>query len=399
MALRKSNEFLSIPNSFVVDAPEPANISYFWNFGSLLGTCLVIQLATGIFLAMHYSSNLDLAFLSVQHIMIDVNYGWLIRYAHANGAGFFFIFVYLHMARGIYYGSYRKPRVALWTIGVIIFVLMIATAFMGYCLVYGQMSHWGKVYLCASNIIILIFLLNIKIFLYYINFNNLNNNNKNNKYKIDNEIKNLLTFTPMPLDIISIIYGSLLGDGYGEKRYKTTRFSFYQEGSHEEYVLYKHNIISKFGYCSTNIPKITTRLGNNGKIRKIIRFNTWSLSKFNWIYSQWYINKDNRNIKILPKNINNYLTPLALAIWIMDDGGRVNNGLKLSTNNFSYEEVKILTNILIKKYNLIATIQKAGDKKGEQYVIYISPYSIEELYSIVKLYIVPSMKYKFSKIN
>lgn len=131
MALRKSNEFLSIPNSFVIDAPEPANISYFWNFGSLLGTCLVIQLATGIFLAMHYSSNLDLAFLSVQHIMIDVHYGWLIRYAHSNGAGFFFIFVYLHMARGIYYGSYRKPRVALWTIGVVIFLLMIITAFMG----------------------------------------------------------------------------------------------------------------------------------------------------------------------------------------------------------------------------------------------------------------------------
>lgn len=131
MAIRKSNPFISIANSYVVDAPEPANISYFWNFGSLLGTCLVIQLATGIFLAMHYSSNLDLAFNSVQHIMIDVNYGWLIRYAHANGAGFFFIFVYLHMARGIYYGSYRKPRIALWTIGVIIFLLMIITAFMG----------------------------------------------------------------------------------------------------------------------------------------------------------------------------------------------------------------------------------------------------------------------------
>lgn len=131
MAIRKSNPFISLANSYVIDAPEPSNISYFWNFGSLLATCLIIQLATGIFLAMHYSSNLDLAFISVQHIMIDVNYGWLIRYAHANGAGFFFIFVYLHMARGIYYGSYRKPRIALWTIGVIIFLLMIITAFMG----------------------------------------------------------------------------------------------------------------------------------------------------------------------------------------------------------------------------------------------------------------------------
>lgn len=132
MSIRKTNPFISIANSYVVDSPEPSNISYFWNFGSLLGACLVIQLATGIFLAMHYSSNLDLAFASVQHIMIDVQNGWLIRYAHANGAGFFFIFVYLHMARGIYYGSYRKPRIALWTIGVIIFLLMIITAFLGY---------------------------------------------------------------------------------------------------------------------------------------------------------------------------------------------------------------------------------------------------------------------------
>lgn len=143
MAIRKSNPFLTIVNSYVIDSPEPSNINYWWNLGSLLACCLVIQLATGIFLAMHYSSNLELAFLSVQHIMIDVNYGWLIRYAHSNGAGFFFIFVYMHMARGIYYGSYRRPRIALWTIGVIIFLLMIITAFLGYCLVYGQMSHWG----------------------------------------------------------------------------------------------------------------------------------------------------------------------------------------------------------------------------------------------------------------
>ena len=143
MAIRKSNTFLSILNDYLVDSPEPSNISYWWNLGSLLGVCLVIQLATGIFLAMHYSSNLELAFISVQHIMIDVNFGWLIRYCHSNGAGFFFIFVYMHMARGMYYGSYRRPRIALWVIGVVIFLLMIITAFMGYCLVYGQMSHWG----------------------------------------------------------------------------------------------------------------------------------------------------------------------------------------------------------------------------------------------------------------
>lgn len=129
--MRKNNEFLSIVNSYIIDAPEPSNINYFWNLGSLLGVCLTIQLVSGIFLVMHYSSNINLAFISVQHIMTEVNYGWLVRYIHSNGAGFFFIFVYLHMARGMYYGSYKKPRVTLWTIGVIIFLLMIITAFMG----------------------------------------------------------------------------------------------------------------------------------------------------------------------------------------------------------------------------------------------------------------------------
>jgi ubiquinol-cytochrome c reductase cytochrome b subunit len=143
MRILKSHPILSLVNSYTVDSPQPANISYMWNFGSLLGLCLVIQILTGIFLAMHYSPNVDLAFASVEHIMRDVNYGWAVRYAHANTASFFFICVYLHIARGLYYGSYRSPRTLLWSIGVIIFILMMATAFLGYVLPYGQMSLWG----------------------------------------------------------------------------------------------------------------------------------------------------------------------------------------------------------------------------------------------------------------
>lgn len=131
MAIRKQNVILQLANSFVIDSPQPSNINYWWNLGSLLAVCLIIQLATGIFLAMHYSSNITLAFSSVEHIMRDVNYGWAIRYAHSNGASFFFVCVYLHMARGLYYGSYRSPRILLWTIGVVIFLIMIITAFMG----------------------------------------------------------------------------------------------------------------------------------------------------------------------------------------------------------------------------------------------------------------------------
>nr|YP_010996297.1 cytochrome b [Saccharomycopsis fibuligera]WPA89478.1 cytochrome b [Saccharomycopsis fibuligera] len=143
MAMRKSHVYLSLANSYLMDSPQPSSINYWWNLGSLLGLCLVIQMATGIFLAMHYSSNIELAFSSVEHIMRDVNGGWLIRYMHANGASFFFICLYLHMGKALYYGSYKSPRTLVWVIGVIMFIATMATAFMGYCLVYGQMSHWG----------------------------------------------------------------------------------------------------------------------------------------------------------------------------------------------------------------------------------------------------------------
>jgi len=143
MRLLKSHPILGLVNSYTVDSPQPANISYMWNFGSLLGACLIIQIITGVTLAMHYTPSVDLAFVSVEHIMRDVNYGWLLRYLHANVASFFFIFVYLHIGRGLYYGSYRSPRVLPWSIGVIILVLMMATAFLGYVLPYWQMSLWG----------------------------------------------------------------------------------------------------------------------------------------------------------------------------------------------------------------------------------------------------------------
>jgi len=143
MRILKSNPILSLANSYLVDSPQPASLSYMWNFGSLLAVCLGLQIVTGVFLAMHYTPNVDLAFISVEHIMRDVNYGWAIRYAHANVASFFFIFVYAHIGRGLYYGSYKSPRVLPWSIGVIILVVMMATAFLGYVLPYGQMSLWG----------------------------------------------------------------------------------------------------------------------------------------------------------------------------------------------------------------------------------------------------------------
>jgi len=143
MRLLKSNTLLGLANSYVVDSPQPANLSYMWNFGSLLALCLGTQIVTGVLLAMHYTPNVDLAFVSVEHIMRDVNFGWLIRYTHANVASFFFIFVYGHIGWNLYYGSYKSPRVLPWSIGVIMLVLMMGIAFLGYVLPYGQMSLWG----------------------------------------------------------------------------------------------------------------------------------------------------------------------------------------------------------------------------------------------------------------
>nr|ACV87451.1 cytochrome b [Ctenotus leonhardii]AEN94026.1 cytochrome b [Ctenotus leonhardii]AEN94027.1 cytochrome b [Ctenotus leonhardii]AEN94028.1 cytochrome b [Ctenotus leonhardii] len=139
--LRKTHPILKIVNSSFIDLPSPSNISAWWNFGSLLGLCLIVQVLTGLFLAMHYTADISSAFSSVAHICRDVQYGWLIRNLHANGASMFFICLYLHIGRGLYYGSYMFKET--WNIGVVLLLLVMATAFVGYVLPWGQMSFWG----------------------------------------------------------------------------------------------------------------------------------------------------------------------------------------------------------------------------------------------------------------
>nr|YP_010491933.1 cytochrome b [Lygephila dorsigera]UWM92719.1 cytochrome b [Lygephila dorsigera] len=139
--LRKTNPIIKILNGSLIDLPSPSNISYWWNFGSLLALCLITQIVTGLFLTMYYTANIELAFYSVNYICRNVNYGWLIRTLHANGASFFFICIYLHIGRGIYYESFNLKHT--WMIGVMILFLLMATAFMGYVLPWGQMSFWG----------------------------------------------------------------------------------------------------------------------------------------------------------------------------------------------------------------------------------------------------------------
>nr|QVX31176.1 cytochrome b [Gesiella jameensis] len=139
--LRKSHPMIKMMNNSLIDLPTPNNLSIWWNLGSILGLCLIMQITTGLFLTMHYTPHIDLAFSSIAHITRDMNYGWLLRNFHANGASFFFICLYLHMGRGFYYGSYTNSET--WNIGVILLIMLMATAFMGYVLVWGQMSFWG----------------------------------------------------------------------------------------------------------------------------------------------------------------------------------------------------------------------------------------------------------------
>nr|APZ75707.1 cytochrome b [Castor canadensis] len=139
--IRKTHPLMKIINHSFIDLPTPSNISAWWNFGSLLGICLILQIATGLFLAMHYTSDTATAFSSVAHICRDVNYGWIIRYLHANGASMFFICLFMHVGRGVYYGSYTFTET--WNIGIILLFTVMATAFMGYVLPWGQMSFWG----------------------------------------------------------------------------------------------------------------------------------------------------------------------------------------------------------------------------------------------------------------
>jgi ubiquinol-cytochrome c reductase cytochrome b subunit len=203
-------------------------------------------------------------------------------------------------------------------------------------------------------------------------------------------LRSIYRIGPHNKDILSIIFGSLLGDAYAEKRLLGvgTRINFYQESTHREYILYLHKILSNSGYCNSKLPITTNRLGIGGKIRKIVRFSTWTYTSFNWIRDVWY--KD--NIKCVPNCIGEYLTPLALAIWIMDDGSKVGTSLKFSTNSFTYDECLILVKVLNDNFKLKSSIQLSGTKN--QYIIYIWKESMNDLRKIVSPYIIPEMRYK-----
>lgn len=206
------------------------------------------------------------------------------------------------------------------------------------------------------------------------------------------KIKGIYRIGPHNKDVISIIFGSLLGYAQCEKKLLSvgTRINFSQEAVHVEYILFLHKLLSDLGYCNSKLPAITTRIGSKGKLRKIVRFSTWTYTSFNWIHDLWYKDK----IKCVPDCIGQYLTPLALAIWIMEDGAKGGKGLKFSTNSFSYKECLIIVKALSDNFNLKASIQSAGS--NNQYIIYIWKESMDDLIKIVSPYIIPAMKYKLN---
>lgn len=195
---------------------------------------------------------------------------------------------------------------------------------------------------------------------------------------------------PHNIDILSILYGTLLGDSHIEKRYNNIRFSFQQENCNVEYLFWLWNQLSKAKYCTNIKPKLRKRISKGGKIRFYYRFNTYTFPNLNYIYYDFY--KDNSFFKRVPYNIYDYLTPLALACWIMDDGIRVGAGIKIVTNSFFKEDVILLIVILYLKWGIISSIHKSGEQN--QWVIYIPKASVLLVQSLVKDFIVPSMSYK-----
>jgi ubiquinol-cytochrome c reductase cytochrome b subunit len=350
----KQHPVFGVANSFLVDSPLPANISYLWNTGSLLGVILIIQIVTGITLAMHYTPNTAMAFASVEHIMRDVNYGWILRYLHANGASFFFIVVYLHMGRGIYYGSYRPPRTLLWTVGVVIYIIMMATAFLGYVL------PWGF----EINGLTLSF--------------------------FSPCLKSGQRIGPHNKEIYSVLVGTLLGDAHAKYRQGSTRFTIKQSSRHVGYLKWLHNFFAERGYCNPKVPDIKRFIGPKGKTYFYCKFNTFSFKHFNELHSVFY----KEDHKVVPINLSKWFTPLSLAVWIMDDGSSNEGcGSYLHTHCFTVEEVQFLCNLLYNKWTIRAHIIY----KKKYPLIYIEDCSIKTVQDLTYPYLHSDMLYKLGR--
>ena len=382
MRIFKSHSLLKLVNSYIIDSPQPSNISFLWNFGSLLAFCLVIQIITGVTLAMHYNANVLEAFNSVEHIMRDVNNGWFIRYLHSNTASAFFFIVYLHIGRGLYYGSYKAPRTLVWTIGTVIFILMMA--------IQNMWPNWMLIYHASKLNTHNIFLKQEDI---------------NISHFSKARTKALYRVGPHNKDVLSILICGLLGDWWADKikgQISTSiRFNIEQAISNAAYIHHVTLLFNELGYCSNVTPilvkkseAITDKRVDKTATRFNYRLSLFTFTSFVWIYDSFYYNSNGVTVKRIPSWIGQYMTPIGLAHWIMQDGSRqIKQGISLATNSFTYEECDMLCQILSKKFNLKCTVVKTGT--SNQWRISIWKQSMPSLVTIVKPYIIKEMKYKF----
>ena len=267
MRIFKSHPLLKLANSYVIDSPQPSNISYLWNFGSLLAFCLIIQIATGITLAMHYNSSVLDAFNTVEHIMRDVNNGWLIRYLHSNTASAFFFLVYLHIGRGLYYGSYKAPRTLVWTIGTVIFILMMAK---------NKWPNWMLIY----------------------------QNKENYSYFSKSRTKALYRIGPHNKDVLSIIICGMLGDWWADKIKSQTspsvRFNIEQGINNTAYIHSLNLHFNKLGYCSNVTPSLVKKYDRDqNEDRFNYRLTLFTFTSLLWIYDSFYQNVDGITKKVV----------------------------------------------------------------------------------------------------
>lgn len=365
MRILKSHPLISLANNYVVDSPQPSNLSYAWNFGSLLAVCLIIQIITGVTLAMHYNASVLEAFNSVEHIMRDVNNGWLIRYLHSNTASAFFFIVYLHIGRGLYYGSYKAPRTLVWTIGTVIFILMMAK------------KKWPN---------------------WMLNIRSICNSNDDSLFG-KSRTKALHRIGPHDKEILSIIICGMLGDWWSDKIkgqiMPSVRFNIEQGIKNSAYINSLTLQFNQLGYCSNIVPTLVKKYEKgNIEDRFNYRLSLFTFTSLVWIHDSFYKENNGKKIKIVPEYIQDYMTPIGLAHWIMQDGSRQNKqGISIATNSFTYKECVFLSNILKEKFDLKCTVVKTGTEN--QWRLSIWKESMPKLVATVKPYIIDEMKYKF----
>lgn len=414
MRIHNKIQVLSVMNAHLVAYPTPMNLNWSWNGGSLAGIMLASQMLTGILLAMHYVSHVDYAFASVQHMMTDVPSGMILRYTHANGASMFFIVVYLHIFRGMYYNSGAQPREIVWISGVVILLVMIITAFIGYVLPWGQMSFWGTY--CAqddcSNVCLLHALVPTK-FLPKLrasscagllsNFrsslhSSLRSSLLSNLHPslllqccafYESRIQALRRYGPHSWLFVQIAVGLLLSDGYAEMHGNGVRITFPQEKSNVDYFMYVRKLLYKLGYVSSLKSQPLTRQGYKGRVRIYYRLHTYTFASLAWLHKLFY---DANGVKIVRAELEHYLTPIALAHAICGDGTWCGYGLALCTNSFTLDDTKRLIDMLQRKFGLVCSYHKTGAEG--QYRIYVKAESMATLRSLVLPHMPVEMHYK-----